>query len=159
MLSNPFKAIFLIIIVLSKEFLVLNEEILIVLAFSIFIYLVLNNASFMISEELDEKSKTIQNKFDVYKNIQEKTILYLFDYYNKREILSEKIQKISNIKKLRVDIINRYCKTNFKRQPLLQLEDALNRFILNEYICNAAFQKSFVVKLNNLKTIIKSKIK
>lgn len=145
-------------ILFSKEFLVFNEETLIVVAFSIFIYLVLNKASSMISEELDNKSKEIQNKFNLYKNIQEKTILYLFNYYSKREILSEKIQKISNIKKLRISVINDYFQVNLKKQLLVQLEDVLNRFVLNEYSSTSTFQRSFVSKLSNVKTKLRNKI-
>jgi hypothetical protein len=149
MLTNPFKIFLLILIIFSKEFLIFNEEILIVLSFLIFIYLVLNNAAYLICEELDLKSKTIQNKFDVYKNIQEKTILFLSNYYKKRKALSEKIKNIANIRKSRINILNFRCKTNLKKKPLSHLEEILNQFILNDSIFNIAFQKNLVVKLTN----------
>jgi hypothetical protein len=147
MLINRLKIIFLIVILFSKDFLIFNEEILIVLAFSIFIYLILNNASFIICSELNQKSKTIRNKFDVYKNIQEKTILFLLNYYKKREILSEKIKKILNIKKLRINTINSCCKKNLKKKPLVHLDAILNRFILNYSFFNSIFQKNLIIKL------------
>lgn len=133
------------------EFLVFNEELLIVIAFSIFLYLVSSYASTSIVEELDEKAKVIQNKFDIYKNIEEKTIIHLLNYHNKRELLSEKIRTISKIKKLRMNTVHQYYQTNLNKQTLLQIEDILNRFILNEYINTFAFQEKFVFKLNNLK--------
>ena len=85
MFNNPLKILILVIIVFSKEILVFNEEVLIVLAFSIFIYLVLNGASSMIAEELDEKAQSIQNKFNVYNDIQEKNYcLFVRLLYEKR---------------------------------------------------------------------------
>lgn len=157
MLSNPLKVLIFIIVIISKEILVLNEEILIVLAFTIFIYLILNNASSMISEELDQKAHSIKNKFDIYKNIQEKTILHLSNYFKKRELLSETLKIIYNIKKIRIVLINRYYKITLKKQPFLQIDDIFNRFILNEYIYNTAFQKSCLSKLTNLKKRIQKK--
>jgi len=143
------KPFLLIILLLSKEILVLNEEILIVLAFSIFIYMVLTNASSLIAAELDEKSKLIQNKFELYKNIQEKTLLYLFEYHTKQELLAEKTKHINTIKQLRVNIITRYCKAVLKKKPLMDLEDILNRVVITEYSDNLAYQKSCLNFINN----------
>jgi UDP-N-acetylmuramyl pentapeptide synthase len=109
----------------------------------------LNNTSHFIYEELDSKSKIIQNKFDIYKSIQEKTILFLSNYYKKRQIISEKIKNIVNFKKLRINIINYHCQTAFKKTPLSQLEEILNLFILNNSIFNTAFQKKIFEKLSN----------
>lgn len=159
MLNNPFKILLLICLVCSKEILVFNEEILIVLAFSIFIYLTANSASSMIADELNEKSKAIKTKFDVYKNIQEKTIMHLLSYHSKREILADKIKTISQIRKLRIDSINNYCKTSLSKQTFLHLEDTLNRFVLNEYVTNATFQEAFVLKLSKLKQNLNAKKK
>jgi hypothetical protein len=151
MVNTSSKILILLSLVCAKEILVFNEEILIVIAFSIFLYLVSEYASTAIIEELDEKAKVIQNKFDIYKNIEEKTIIHLLNYHNKRELLSEKIKTISKIKKLRMNIVHQYYQTNLNKQTLLQIEDTLNRFLLNEYINTFAFQDKFVLKLNNLK--------
>jgi hypothetical protein len=152
MLNIPAKILILVTFICAKEILVFNEEILIVIAFSIFIYFVSNYGGSMITVELDEKAKTIQSKFDIYKNIQEKTIIHLLNYHNKRELLSEKIKTIAKIKKLRMNIIHQYYKTNLNKQTFLQIDDTLNRFLLNEYINSSAFQERFLFKLSNLKT-------
>lgn len=151
MFNNPFKILLIICIVCSKEILVFNEEILIVLAFSVFIYLVSSSASTMIADELNEKSKTIKAKFEIYKDIQEKTIIHLLNYHHKREILSDKIKTISQIRQLRLSNIDKYCKASLNKQTFIHLEDTLNRFVLNEYATNAAFQEAFVLKLAKLK--------
>lgn len=151
-MTNSFsKILILLALVCAKEILVFNEEILIVIAFSIFLYLVSQYASTAIVDELDEKAKMIQNKFDIYKNIEEKTILHLLNYHKKRELLSEKIKTISKIKKLRMNIVHQYYKTNLNKQTLNHIEDTLNRFMLSEYINTSTFQEKFVLKLNNLK--------
>lgn len=152
------KFIGLILIMGSKEIIVFNEEVLIVLAFSIFIYLVGNYGGKMIAEELDSKTTLIQNKFDVYKSIQEKTILHLYNYHNKRTVLASKLAMISNIKKLRVNIINSFSKNNIKKQPILQLDATLNRLAVYEYTTTAIFQKQLVSKLNSIKASIKQKL-
>lgn len=156
MLNISSKILILVIFICAKEILVFNEEILIVIAFSIFIYFVSNYAGSMIVNELDEKAKAIQNKFDVYKNIQEKTILHLLNYHDKREMLSEKIKTIAKVKKLRINLIHQYYKTNLNKQTFLQMEDTLNRFLLNEYVNNSVFQEKFIAKLDGLKKKLKS---
>lgn len=147
-----FKILIISILISAKELLVFNEEILIVIAFSTFIYLVSKYGSDILSKDLDEKAIIIQNKFDIYINIQEKTIIHLLNYHSKRIALSIKIKTISKIKKLRMGIINDYYKNNLNKKTLLQVEDTLNRFILNEYINSLSFQLKFVKQLQNIKS-------
>lgn len=156
MLNIPTKILILVTFICAKEILVFNEEILIVIAFSIFIYFVSNYAGSMIIAELDEKAKTIQSKFEIYKNIQEKTIVHLLNYHSKRELLAEKITTIAKLKKLRMTIIYQYYKTNLNKQTFLQIEDTLNRFLLNEFINSVSFQEKFLLKLDNLKLKLSS---
>jgi len=60
------------LVALSKEFLVFNEEVLVLLAFAIFIYLLVNYGGEMIAAELDSRKDKIKEEFDLYKNLQEK---------------------------------------------------------------------------------------
>ena len=86
--------ILFIVIVLSKEILVFNEEILVLFAFGIFIFLVYNFASDLISSELDSRSVKIQEEFNFYRSMQEKTLTHLIAYHNKQKLLSEEIKAI-----------------------------------------------------------------
>jgi len=104
-----------------------------------------------IATELDDKAKIIQNKFDIYKNIEEKTIIHLINYHKKREFLSEKIKLLSNIKKSRINIIQQYYKAILLKQVLLQTEETLNRLIFNEFSTLFILQEKFIIKLNSLK--------
>lgn len=152
MFSNFIKTFFVTIFIFSKEILVFNEESLVVLAFIIFIYLVLVNANLLVISTLNEKSSTIQNKFDIYQNIQEKTILYLLDFYGKQGLLSKKLKKISTNKKLHFNIVRYYYKINAKKKLVLRIGAVLNKFILNEIKFNTLFQKIFMKTLISLET-------
>ena len=77
MSSKYLYGVLLVLIALSKEFLVFNEEVLVLLAFSIFIYLLVNYAGEMIASELDSRKIKIKEEFDLYKNLQEKTFTLL----------------------------------------------------------------------------------
>lgn len=65
------------LVALSKEFLVFNEEVLVLLAFGIFICLLVNYGGGMIAGELDSRKEKIKEEFDLYKNLQEKTFAHL----------------------------------------------------------------------------------
>ena len=66
MSSKYLYVVLLMLIALSKEFLVFNEEVLVLLAFSIFIYLLVNYACEMISSELYARKIKIKEDFDLY---------------------------------------------------------------------------------------------
>jgi len=51
------------LVALSKEFLVFNEEVLVLLAFAIFIYLLVNYGGEMIAAELDSRKDKIKEEF------------------------------------------------------------------------------------------------
>lgn len=151
MLDISFKILFLIVLVFVKEMLVFNEELLIVIAFSLFIYLVFDNVGSLIVNELDEKSQVIQNKFKVYKKIQEKTISYLLNYHAKREVLPKKVRTIARTRTLRTRLINQYHQMHLSKNILSHLEDTLDKFHLNEQIRNSMFQGKYVSKVYQLK--------
>lgn len=146
--------VYLLIILLSKELIVFNEEILVVLAFFTFIYLVIQNASNIISSELDEKSTAIKNKFDVYNTIQEKTIIYLCDYYTKREFLAKKIQDGNKTKLSRLGILNNHIQVGLVKETKSSVEEILIRFILNQNFANSIFQNRFGVKVELMRSKI-----
>ena len=65
MSSKYLYGVLLVLIALSKEFLVFNEEVLVLLAFSIFIYLLVNYAGEMIASELDSRKIKIKECFAI----------------------------------------------------------------------------------------------
>ena len=75
-------SVLLILIVLSKEILVFNEEILVLFSSGIFIFLTYNFAGGMIALELDARANKIQEEFNYYRDMQEKTLIHLISYHN-----------------------------------------------------------------------------
>ena len=70
MISNKHTLLILsILIILSKEILVFNEEILVLFSFVVFFSLSYNFVSGSISHELDLRSNKIKEEIDFYKEI------------------------------------------------------------------------------------------
>ena len=142
-----------IVVFCSKEILVFNEEILVLFAFGVFIYLTYNFAGQMISEELDSRSNKIQEEFHTYKNIQEKTLIHLISYHNKQKHLSEEIKNIFALTKKDVDlIISNYTQT-FTKLINANVEEKLKKVISNEGKSNSILQSKINEELYNYLTI------
>lgn len=75
----------MLIVLLSKEFLIFNEEILVLSAFGLFIYLVVMGVGQASATELIIRGSKLKLDFDFYKNLQIKGVLYLLKY-NKKQI-------------------------------------------------------------------------
>jgi len=87
MSSKYLYVVLLGLIAFSKEFLVFNEEVLVLLAFVIFIYLIVTYGGEVIGGELDLRKEKIKEEFDLYKNLQEKTFTHLISYHKKTKII------------------------------------------------------------------------
>ena len=115
MSSRYLYIILLALVALSKEFLVFNEEVLVLLAFAIFIYLLVNYGGEMIASELDARKEKIKEEFDLYKNLQEKTFTHLISYHQKQKLLNSEIKEIFEISKAEILILKNtmkiHCKT------------------------------------------------
>jgi len=132
--------ILFIVIVLSKEILVFNEEILVLFAFGIFIFLVYNFASDLISSELDSRSIKIQEEFNFYKNMQEKTLTHLIVYHNKQKLLSEEIKAIFMITKKDISATLSTYSQLFIKSFLYTIEDKLKKILIGESKFNSLLQ-------------------
>lgn len=84
--------ILVIFVSLSKEILVFNEEILVFLSFILFSFISYDFVSNLFSSELNLRSLKIKEDFNFVNSVQEKTFIHLISYYNKQQLLCEKIQ-------------------------------------------------------------------
>jgi len=132
--------ILFIVIVLSKEILVFNEEILVLFAFGIFIFLVYNFASDLISSELDSRSVKIQEEFNFYRSMQEKTLTHLIAYHNKQKLLSEEIKAIFAITKKDIGLILSSYSQLFIKSLFYTIEDKLRKILTSESKFNSLLQ-------------------
>jgi F0F1-type ATP synthase membrane subunit b/b' len=135
------------LIALSKEFLVFNEEVLVLLAFSIFIYLLVNHAGEMISSELDARKIKIKEEFDLYKNLQEKTFTHLISYHQKQKLLSSEIKEVFEISKAEITNIEKFYENSLQNHLVSNFEDRLKRVSGNENKTNVVLQKEIFTDL------------
>jgi F0F1-type ATP synthase membrane subunit b/b' len=129
------------LVALSKEFLVFNEEVLVLLAFAIFIYLLVNYGGEMIAAELDSRKDKIKEEFDLYKNLQEKTFTYLISYHQKQKLLSSEIKEIFETSKSEIVNIEKYYENLLQNALISNFEERLKRVSNNENKTNSALQK------------------
>lgn len=158
MFDKIFKILLLLIIICSKELLVFNEEILILFAFSLFIYLVTTKASSLIAQDLDTNILEIKNKFLAYKNLKEKSIVYGIKYIQRQNLLFSKIQTLIKLKTFYTHKLLVTSTNNFKKYIFTYIEESLSRFALNERTKKIAFHKAYISFIVNFVKIIKKTI-
>ena len=137
------------LVALSKEFLVFNEEVLVLLAFGIFICLLVNYGGGMIAGELDSRKEKIKEEFDLYKNLQEKTFTHLISYHKKQKLLSLEIKEVLNLSKSEVLNIEYYYQNLLENSLIENFEERLKRISINENKTNAVLQKEIFVDLKS----------
>jgi len=92
-------------VLISKEFLIFNEEILVLLAFGVFIYFIVIVMGQFINEELALRGNKIKVNFDFYKNLQIKSLSYLLNFYNKQRSLSLELKKNASLSKFDISTL------------------------------------------------------
>ena len=135
----------LFLVALSKEILVFNEEILVLFSFGIFIFLVYNFGSTLISSELDSRAIKIQEEFNYYKNMQEKTLNHLISYHQKQKLLSDEIKSILSITIKDINLILSTYSLLFVRSFNNIIEEKLKKIIATESKFNSLLQ----IKISN----------
>jgi F0F1-type ATP synthase membrane subunit b/b' len=149
MSSRYLYVVLLGLVALSKEFLVFNEEVLVLLAFAIFIYLLVNYGGEMIAAELDSRKNKIKEEFDLYKNLQEKTFTHLISYHKKQKLLSSEIKEIFETSKSEIANIEKYYENLLQNSLILNFEERLKRVSNNENKTNSALQKEIFSDLKS----------
>jgi len=122
----------LTLIVFSKEILVFNEEILVLLSFIVFSFLFYNFTRDTICIELNLRSNKIKEEFDFYEETRKKTLIHIISYYSKQKLLSHKIKYISTSIEENIKFI--LFNSFILHTKLLNsnINDKLLRLILNE---------------------------
>ena len=135
------------LILLSKEILVFNEEILVLFAFGIFIFLVYNFAGDLLSIELDSRSAKIEEEFSFYKNIQQKTLIHLISYHKKQIFLSEEVKSIFSITRKDIDVIVYNYSQIFSKFLSISIDDKLKKIVSMEFKFNLLLQEKISSEL------------
>jgi hypothetical protein len=138
---------FFILIALSKEILVFNEEVLILFCFSIFIYLIINYGGDMIASELDSRNKKIKEELDLYKNLKATTLRHLVSYHQKQKLVNFELKQILDFSKNEVKPIELHYENFIDSLVTLNFEERLKRVVVSENKVDAGFQKQVFVDL------------
>ena len=136
-----------ILIVLSKEILVFNEEILVLFAFGIFIFLVYNFAGSLISIELDSRSVKIEEEFSFYKQMQQKTLNHLISYHKKQILLSEEVKSIFLVTKDDIKVVISNHSRLFLKFLTTSIDDKLKKILSIELKFNSLLQEKISFEL------------
>ena len=136
-----------ILIVLSKEILVFNEEILVLFAFGIFIFLVYNFAGSLISLELNARSVKIEEEFSFYKHMQQKTLSHLISYHKKQVLLSEEVKSIFLVTKNDIKIVISNYSQLFLKFLINGIDDKLKKIVSIELKFNSLLQEKISSEL------------
>jgi F0F1-type ATP synthase membrane subunit b/b' len=132
---------------LSKEILVFNEEILVLFAFGIFIFLVYNFAGSLISLELDARSVKIEEEFSFYKQMQQKTLSHLVSYHKKQILLSEEVKSIYLITKNDIKVVISNYSQMFAKFLINGIDDKLKKIVSIEIKFNSLLQEKISSEL------------
>lgn len=138
--SSKVLGIAFIIAAFSKEFLVFNEEVLVLFAFFIFIYLAYKFGGNLIALDLDARSSKILEEFNYYKDMQEKTLVHLVTYHNKQKHLSNEVKGILTDTKMHIDIVLSTYSKLFLKLLIINIEDRLKKVVANESKFNVTLQ-------------------
>ncbi len=147
MYKSIFRLFFLFFIFISKEFLVLNEEVLVLISFSIFLFLIINYAKASINDSLNLKLEEINNEFDFYKNLQKQTIYYLINFYKKQILLAQNVKKILVFNLEQLYFIEIYSSNLWVNGVKLNFEDKLKKLVNYELQKNIYVQNFYLSNL------------
>jgi hypothetical protein len=109
---------FFLTVLISKEFLIFNEEILVLLAFALFTRLVVILIGEASADELIMRGNKIRGDFNFYKNLQMKSLSYLLNYNDKQKNLSIELKKNASFSKFDISILAHSYPKNFQNSIL-----------------------------------------
>lgn len=141
--------ILLVIVFISKEFLVFNEEILVLISFFVFIFLNIKFVKNTLNSIIDEKTSEIRSEFELYKVLQKKTISYVINYHVKQVNLIKKLDSISLFSKDEIFQVDSYFSLSFKNRMVFNFENKLKKMISLEFQKILFVQSYFLSLIDN----------
>jgi len=129
-------ALLIFVLFLSREVYIINEETLVLVAFTSFILLTYNTVSNLLSTELDERSKQIKKEFEVLFDNREKALVSLITFYKRQFHISEEISGLLHSIQtvIRRAILEREAKLTqnliaVQKQKLISIQNKENRLL------------------------------
>lgn len=147
---------FILILAISKEFFILNAELLVAFCFIAFVYVISAYFRDSIKESLEEKAVTLQKEFDQYFSVEKQQLSSLISYYTRQLDFLPKLEGFYLLLKdlhevfiLNASISLKNYYINYVKYILLEIrtgEESLyknihNYFVLKSYLSNVHFVK------------------
>lgn len=115
----------LIIIFTAFEFIVYNEETLLLISFSFFIIVAYRSVNEMIANMWDDASLKIKTELDGFKEIQKETLETLICKQKDRKLIATQVSKIFSFAKSESELLVELSKKSINSLALVQIEEKL----------------------------------
>lgn len=118
-------ALILIILFTAIEFIVYNEETLLLISFSLFIIVAYRNVNEMIANMWDDTALKIKTELDSFKEIQKETLELLISKQKERKLIATQISEIFSFAKSESEVLVKLSKKSIESIALAQVEEKL----------------------------------
>jgi Mitochondrial ATP synthase B chain precursor (ATP-synt_B) len=136
-----------VLIVVSKEVLVFNEEILVLFSFVVFSFLFFRYFTSVFSSDLYLRSNKIKEEFCFYEETRKKTIVHVLSYHNKLKMLSDKAKLVLLNTNKNICFVLVCTSLLHAKLLVVEIDDKLKRLISYELTTIALLQKKINSKL------------
>ena len=118
-------ALILIILFTAIEFIVYNEETLLLISFSLFIIVAYRGVNKMIADMWDDTALKIKIELDSFKEIQKETLELLISKQKERKLIATQISEIFSFAKSESEVLVELSKKSIESVTLAQVEEKL----------------------------------
>lgn len=116
----------------SKSVLVFDAEAIVAVSFLIFMVFAYQNASEMVTTELEERAERIQKEFDLHYRLQEDVLKQLISYHQKRHELSKEVANIAEFCKHEIEYVLSKRQKALEHHLASQIDQKLKTVALKE---------------------------
>jgi F-type H+-transporting ATPase subunit b len=141
--------LFLIVTLSAVEILVYNEEILLLVCFSLFIIVAYRSLNEMVASELDDRASKIKSELDSFSTIRKETLESLLEKQKERKHLSSTITDILSFSKKEAEILVVLNSKSLDDSLGQQMKQKLSTLKLSEGNVSKAVYREAIIALKS----------
>ena len=141
--------LFLIVTLSAVEILVYNEEILLLVCFSLFIIVAYRSLNEMVASELDDRASKIKSELDSFSTIRKETLESLLEKQKERKHLSSTITDILSFSKKEAEILVVLNSKSLDDSLGQQMKQKLSTLKLSEENVSKAVYREAIIALKS----------
>ena len=141
--------LFLIVTLSAVEILVYNEEILLLVCFSLFIIVAYRSLNEMVASELDDRASKIKSELDSFSTIRKETLESLLEKQKERKHLSSTITDILSFSKNEAEILVVLNSKSLDDSLGQQMKQKLSTLKLSEENVSKAVYREAIIALKS----------